>query len=49
MHHEGALRIALLIIVLAALSLSLVALGLFSLPTPPLWVMTPDVSAPRNP
>jgi|HubBroStandDraft_6_1064221.scaffolds.fasta_scaffold315375_4 hypothetical protein len=47
MRHERALRMVLLIIVLAALALSLVALGLFSLPTPPIWVMTPDASAPR--
>ena len=49
MHHDGALRIVLLIIILAALVLSFAALALFGLTAPPIWVVTPDVSAPRNP
>jgi hypothetical protein len=50
MRHDPALRVVLPIIILAALALSLAsALLLFGLAAAPIWVMTPDVSAPRSP
>jgi hypothetical protein len=50
MRHDPALRIVLPIIMLAALALSLAsALLLFGLAAPPIWVVTPDASAPRSP
>jgi hypothetical protein len=48
--HDPALRIVLPVIILAALALCLAsALLLFGLAAPPIWVVTPDVSAPRSP
>jgi hypothetical protein len=47
--RDDALRIVMPIIILAALALSFAAFALFGLTAPPIWVVTPDVSAPRGP
>jgi hypothetical protein len=47
--RDDSLRIVLPIIILVALALSFAAFALFGLTAPPIWVVTPDVSAPRGP